>query len=583
MPKEGLLPNNPEFYTPPEIYQLLEVLISTCQPVNEEEKKVYNASRENLEAFLKSQILDWTEPPEEIAEVFSQVPGYRADDPQRESRRQLSEQARAQILNFALNSQLSTDHISMTQREYYLLMNRSGTPQAHEENENIRKIMANGSPRERGRLFDACVKNCAGWFQKCFTGISDREIVENLQELQKAQDVAMEAGNIRNLTKEGLVEVSDETYQFLKYMEDNSPRVNAQILRLRAISNPTYEYIDIDNFLNLRSDYFDQLQDSVDGTTVGMWDYLKVISSVRNNESLVRADNKAAVMSSLEAVAQANKGFFIGSSAYSQAFRSLRSAAKFLENMDDFPNAEEAAQAKTKLEKTIQKCRAYLEKKNANPLDGPREKVRYDAMQRAMESCQQTLNFLDMKAQLKAAELHNDRKPESAPQIPVNPAGDVGEKIDQLYALKGKLVGLPISDAGMIGDELRADIYEKLNRLVSEPDAFDAEMAGYVMSNMVVLEIVKNGRGLNENGEITAGPIEKELAANPGAVLESLRRTEHLQSIMADVTPEKLNQFIMTDGAKTIADSMTKKAEQRTNSQNEQEVQMQKENSIIPQ
>jgi hypothetical protein len=52
---------------------------------------------------------------------------------------------------------------------------------------------------------------------------------------------------------------------------------------------------------------------------------------------------------------------------------------------------------------------------------------------------------------------------------------------------------------------------------------------------------------------------------------------------MADVTPEKLNQFIMTDGAKTIADSMTKKAEQRTNSQNEQEVQMQKENSIIPQ
>lgn len=583
MSKGGLQPNNPAFYTPPEVYQPLENLISgSCEPVNQEEKAVYSASRENLEAFLKSQILDWTESPEEIAEAFSQIPGYLADDPQRESRRQLSAQAREQLLKLALNTHLSTAHISM-HREYYLLLNRDDTPESHEENENIRKIMEKGSPKERGRLFEACIKNCMGWFLKSFTGISDREIVENLPELQRAQNMAVVAQNIRNLMDEkGLIKISEETRRLLKFMEDNSPWINAQVHRIRAISNPTYEHIGIDGFLELRYDDFDDLKDSLDGNTTGMWDYLNMISNVRINESLARSDNKATVKSCLKEVARANSGFFIGSSAYSQAFRSLRGVAKFLDNMDDYPNAQELAQAKPVLEEAIQKCSAYLERKGSKLLTSLREGARYNAMKHAMESCQKTLNFLTLKEQIKAAELRNDGQPDADLQVPVNPASDVSEKIGQLYGPKVKLIGLPISDAGTIADELRADIYTKLNQLVSEPDGFDAELAGYVMANMVVLEMVKNGRGVNENGEITAGPVEKELAADPGTVLESIRSAERIQNIMADVTPEKLNQFIMTGGAKNIADSMTKNAELRANSQNEQEIQIQKQNEMMP-
>ena len=41
MSKGGLQPNNPAFYTPPEVYQPLENLISgSCEPVNREEKAV---------------------------------------------------------------------------------------------------------------------------------------------------------------------------------------------------------------------------------------------------------------------------------------------------------------------------------------------------------------------------------------------------------------------------------------------------------------------------------------------------------------------------------------------------------------
>lgn len=580
MPKHSLQPNDPKFYTPPEQYQVIEHLMNGgFQPVNAEEKKVYNASKENLEAFFKSQILDWTETPEEIEAAFSQIPGYRADDPQRESRRKLSEQARAQILKVVVNTRLSSDHIVMQPREYYLLLNRSDTPQAREENENIRKVLETGSPKERGRLFEECVKHCAALFQKFFTGVSDREIVENLPELQKAKEVIICAENIRKLMdNKGLIKISDETRRLLKFMEFNSPWINGPMQRICAISNPTYEYIDIDGFLELREDHFNELKDDLESNTTGMWDYMKVISNVRLQESMARTDNKAAVMASLKEVTRANKGFFIGSSAYSQAFHSLRSATKLLKNMDDHPNAQEMAQAKPVLEQAIQQCRTYLEKKNAKPLEGRREEVRYNAMMHAMESCQKTLDFLDRKAKIQAAELRNDPQPKSAQPKPTD---EVGKKIDQLYGPKGKLIVLPASDAGSIADELRADIYEKLNRLVSATDAFDAEEAGYVMSNMVVLEMVKDGRSLNENGEIAAGPVEKELAADPGMVLESIRCDARVQSIMADVTPEMLKQFIMTGGAKNVADSMTKSAEQRMHSQDAQEMQLQKQGSSI--
>lgn len=483
-------------------------------------RKRFTTPAKNLEAFFKSQILDWTETPEEIEAAFSQIPGYRADDPQRESRRKLSEQARAQILKLVVNTRLSSDHIVMRPREYYLLLNRSDTPQVQEENENIRKLMDD----------------------------------------------------------KGLIKISDETRRLLKFMEFNSPWINGPMQRIRAISNPTYEYIDIDGFLELREDHFNELKDDLESNTTGMWDYMKVISNVRLQESLARTDSKAAVMASLKEVTRANRGFFIGSSAYSQAFHSLRSAAKLLKNMDDHPNAQEMAQAKPVLEQAIQQCRAYLEKKNAKPLEGRREEMRYNAMMHAMESCQKTLDFLDRKAKIQAAELRND--PQSKPAQP-KPTDEVGKKIDQLYGPKGKLIVLPASDAGSIADELRADIYEKLNRLVSATDAFDAEEAGYVMSNMVVLEMVKDGRSLNENGEIAAGPVEKELAADPGMVLESIRCDARVQSIMADVTPEMLKQFIMTGGAKNVADSMTKSAEQRMHSQDAQEMQLQKQGSSI--
>jgi hypothetical protein len=162
---------------------------------------------------------------------------------------------------------------------------------------------------------------------------------------------------------------------------------------------------------------------------------------------------------------------------------------------------------------------------------------------------------------------------------------EIIQKIDQVYGTKGNIFALPISDAGMIADELRADIHERLHKLVTDPENFDPELAKYIKAHMVVLEMIKSGRSLNQDGTIAAGPIEKALAADPGAVLESLRGEESMQNAMMGSTLESLKEFIRVGGAADIADSMMKTAEKRfaaANSEPETQLQIKNE-GIIPQ
>lgn len=582
MPNPGFSPSNPQYYTPPELYPAIENLISGgCQPADAEEKAVYFKSKENLRAFLKSRILDKTESAEQIAQIFAQVTGYQTDESQRAIRRQLSAEARANMLELAIGYHLSGEDMSLGQRVYYILLNQTDTPQAQTENKNIQKIIQNGDPKEIGRLFDACVKRCAGWYEKSFTGISDRELIDNLQELCTAREIVMNANNIRNLMEEGRIEISAETRGLLKAMEENSPWLNSIMQRVRAISNPTYEYISIDGFLTLSNEQYEQLQETAEEYT-GMYDYMRMITMARNDGFLIRADNKAELEASLKELAEANKGFFIGSSAYSGAFRSLRNVVNFVKNMGNPPNMEELNRMKPMLKESIERCNEYLQTKDPEAFKNDRERIRYEAMQRALASCEKTLAFHERNPEANLEKQPNAKKSSDTLDLSTR---EITQKIDQVYGSESQRFALPVSDAGMIADELRADIREKLHKLVTDPENFDPELAQYVKANMVVLEMVKSGRSLNQDGTITAGPIEKALAADPGGVLESLRSEQNMQNAMMGKTLEDLKDFILVGGAADIADSMTKIAEQRfavANSEPETQLQIKNE-CIIPQ
>ena len=138
-----------------------------------------------------------------------------------------------------------------------------------------------------------------------------------------------------------------------------------------------------------------------------------------------------------------------------------------------------------------------------------------------------------------------------------------------------------MGDTGDAADKLREDIFNTLNEVLT-PKKFDAEKARNVMADMVLLEMVKNGRTVEEHEDIKlikAGEVEKKLAEHPDLVRQSIRNNGQIKAITEHVTADTLRHFVMTDGAKNLADLMTKRAEHQSNgAQNELDKQMNKEN-----
>jgi hypothetical protein len=385
------------------------------------------------------------------------------------------------------------------------------------------------------------------------------------------QDVVVNAPNLldlRSAPEKKRVEFTPKTLEMLKHMNENYVAMNVLMHRVRAIANPTYEFIDIDSFRHLSAEEFDDLQQQVEDVYPGMADYMKNLSSVRGQEMVIRELNKNAVKDSLEEAILANKGFFIGSRAYSGALRSAGKLAKLMENMGNFPSAKDVEKLKPMLEEAIRKCGAYLSSKTPGKFKNAREERRYRAMERVMTSFQKSLDFLNMPEKMKNAETLNFHRPNVDQSYPNHFVGDVMKKVQERYGLNNFRVGqtqkntaIPASDVGTAADELRADIYSELKEMLSNESTFDKDMAQIVMASMVVLEMVKGSRKVNVLGQYIAGAVETTLAANPIGLITTIRDNSYFQRMTQNVTPEMLRHFIMTNGAKAIADGMERIAE----------------------
>lgn len=564
MPNPEYSPNHPKYYDPPAIYPATETLLSYgCVPASQEEKAVFKATRENLKAFLQSRVVDWTESPEDIKAVFGPIPGYSTTDSQRDARRQLSMQAREKLLNLAFDYQITLDQAESSGRKFGMLLERDESTEAQQHNEKIAEIFQNGTDRERGKLFDEPVKQSMEWLKRCLNGISDRELVENMKDVQKSLNIVMEAENILKMTtgKKKQIELSDETRDMLLQMKEQNVQMSFVVNRIRAIVNPLYEYVDIDNLLQINNQDFDNLSNRVEDKFPGMWDYVKTIGSIRNNAYIVRENNKQSLKDGFAEATQANKGFFIGSRAYSRALRAMGKVSKVVDAMGDPPTEEELERVKPMLRETIQKCDIYLKSKNVPPFKNKREEIRYNAMKRDMERCQNTLDFLDTKEKVKQSEALNFHRPRADMTYPSHTLSEVSNKIQKSYGVGKDHKGILPSDVGDAADELRDEIHQDLNKLMLYK-VFDGEYAGKVMAKMVLLEMVKNGRYLNRLGKITAGPFEVKLAADHDAMIESIQNNKFVKMMTENVTKQMMEHFIMVDGAKNIADNMRRMVEQ---------------------
>lgn len=579
-------PNEPEFYTPPsdKYPNVTHLLSGNCVPETEEEKAVYRLSYDNLYAFIKSRIPYNTESQERIGEVFAQIPGYDPQDPQREERRQLSAAAREQILDLAMDYQCGAPDTAFDDRTYGLLMTYSQNPEDQEYNEQVEQVLQTGSPEQIGELFDQCVENAVPMLKKILSGISDREVIEYFKIFQKCQNVVFNAGNIRAIAdqKKPLIVISQQTRELLDFMEENSVLVDFLYQRTRAIANPTYEYMDMDTLLQMKNEEFEQLQDQIGSNEPGIYDYLWAVYNLRLDTQILREQGKNSINASLAEVKRANEGFFIGSRAYSQASRSLEKLAKFRSAIDEPPTAEQVERLKPMLRETIGKCQAYLDTKNPPNFKNQREEIRFNAMKKAMESCQMDLNFYDLQAKGERSEKLNFYRPNPDVAYPQFSADNLETKIKMTYGsytyyndLGERFIidsKLGSSDVGDIADQLRDNINKQLTELLLTDDGFEPDLARNIMANMVVLEMVKNGRSMDDSGRIIAGPVEQQLAQNPLEVIDSVLDNRYFQAMTPEVSREMIGNFVLSDGAKRIAYHVGKIAQQGRAAAPDQEV-----------
>ena len=115
---------------------------------------------------------------------------------------------------------------------------------------------------------------------------------------------------------------------------------------------------------------------------------------------------------------------------------------------------------------------------------------------------------------------------------------------------------IPRSNAGFAAEALRASIEPRLDKAL-EGDLTDA---GTVMADLVLLELVKRGRTRNpmDQFDIKAGEIEWALSKEPDKVIDFFRNHPLIKNMTREVTMEKFQNFILDEGAKKMADHLSK-------------------------
>ena len=568
MPDNKLNPDNPQYYTKPERYPVMELLATDSYvPTDPEELKVYKENAENLKAFLASQMLQLPEEQAQVKDILSKVPGYRKADPQRDARRQLSEMAREKILNFSFNYRLAGEGFGLDEREYGLLLRHDDPEKDRAYNETVANTLSNGKAEDRGRLFDALIGSCKPLAEKLIKGMSDRELVENLHIFQKVQLLAINADNIRNLEKNQKIKLSDTSKEILKYLDDQSLRINLALHRVNAIANPTYEHIDIDGFLGLNAYQFGELDTASDSNFTCLWEYLQLVNRARGDDQLINQANRNQMKDALDAVTQANKGFFIGSRAYRSAFKSARAVTKLMERLGDHPSLEAREQAKPILKETIQKCQAYLNSKKIGQMNA-REQIRYAAMQRMIASCQANLEYYEMQDRIKKSEELSFNRPAVDVKYPEYSHDQVQQKINDAYGAKRMVNGkevdgtIPASNYGTALDDLREEIHKDLTRMLSKNGLFNDKLGRNVVAKMVVLDMAKRDRYKNRLNETEGGSLERQLAEKHDDVIKSFENNTYIKRFIADMNPQMLRHFVMEEGARTITNNMLRMVQQ---------------------
>ena len=114
---------------------------------------------------------------------------------------------------------------------------------------------------------------------------------------------------------------------------------------------------------------------------------------------------------------------------------------------------------------------------------------------------------------------------------------------------------------GDAADKLRQDIYDNLDAAVSMK-RFNLEKARLVHAKMVLLELIKMNRTVDNENKIIASPLERVYAQKGNRVVEALAQNPYFKAVTQKMDADMSRYFAASNGAKVLAEKLNKIAEQ---------------------
>ena len=265
MPNPNYRPDQPEYYNSTNKLDALNNIVGGNHALRStEEVKNAFANAENYRAYAISRLPQKASSQEIIDTALEKAPSLRIKTRQQKGRRELSEKARQAIVEAAVRKVMGQNGRKLNNRLDAVFYLRGTSSEIKKRNDELEKVIKS-TPEERGRLLEERINNDIELYRRILAGtVTKEELVDNFEQFHMVQDLVTNATNFLSDSvpkdgKEPYIKFSPEIKDILEDMERNSTAVYLFINKIRIIANPNYEFMDLEQVLDLDKATYDEI------------------------------------------------------------------------------------------------------------------------------------------------------------------------------------------------------------------------------------------------------------------------------------------------------------------------------------
>ena len=265
MPNPNYRPDQPEYYDSSNKLDALNNIVGGNHALRStEEVKNAFANAENYRAYAISRLPQKASSQEIIDTALEKAPSLRIKTRQQKGRRELSEKARQAIVEAAVRKVMGQNGRKLNNRLDAVFYLRGTSNEIKKRNDELEKVIKS-TPEERGRLLEERINNDIELYRRILAGtVTKEELVDNFEQFHMVQDLVTNATNFLSDSvpqdgKEPYIKFSPEIKDILVDMERNSTAVYLFINKIRIIANPNYEFMDLEQVLDLDKATYDEI------------------------------------------------------------------------------------------------------------------------------------------------------------------------------------------------------------------------------------------------------------------------------------------------------------------------------------